>query len=125
LQQRGVEMPDVAAVGGGAFGKQGDMVAVAQCAFDLLVGASGVAAAGALDEQGAGLLRQETDQRPTTYFGLGNEAQREHRIQQINVEPGNVVGGKQNPFSATLRDDAPHRQADRQYRQEFCRPASG
>jgi hypothetical protein len=54
-----------------------------------------VAPAAARDEHGAGLRRQPAERRPGADLGLGDEAARLQRIDDEDIEPGDVVGHHQ------------------------------
>ena len=83
------------AVGGGAFGEEGDVPLGVEQRVDLRVDHPGVAAAAAQQEDRVGLRRQPADHRPLPDFGLGDEGERVRGVEREDVEPGDVVGDEQ------------------------------
>ena len=103
LQQGAVEVQQAAAVGGGAFREEGHHVAPAQDGADFLVDDPGMAAAAAAQENGVGARREPADDGPLPHFGLGDEGGRLGGVDQIDVQPGDMIGHQQAARGQTLQ----------------------
>ena len=79
------------AAGRFAFGKYRNGVAIGKSLVNSAVDTRCVTRVATLNEQGAGTRRQPADKRPVPDLGLGDESQVPNRMQNLNVEPGNVV----------------------------------
>jgi len=111
------------AVGGGAFGKQADAIALREQFGGLLNDGGGVMAAFALDEQGAALLRQKADHRPAAHIGLGNEARRANGIEQPNIQPRHMVRDHDHAARVEIGHGAVQLVFDAKNPEHFLRPA--
>lgn len=120
LQQRGVEAEQVRAVGGRTLGEDGDILAGAEQRIDLGIDDLGVAAAAAAQEDRVGLRREPADERPGADLGLGDESHGPRRVEDEDVDPGDVVGDDQ-----AARLDAAERcvEADVELLEQAPRPA--
>lgn len=97
LQQRGVKMQQAAAISRRAFGKERDHPALSQMPGNFFVDDPGVPATAATQEDGVASRRQPAKQRPASDLFLGDEDRRDRRIDDENVNPGNVIGDQQHP----------------------------
>jgi len=123
LEQGRVERPQVRAVGGRAFGKQADAIAVRQQFGGLLNDGGGVMAPFALNKQGAALLRQKADERPAAHIGLGNEARRANGIEQPNIQPRHMVRDQDHAARVQVGHVAVQLAFDAKNPEHFLRPA--
>ena len=89
----------------------------------LAVRLMGGLAAAALDEHGAGALAEPADQRPLPDIALGDKSGRQQRIDDEDVDEGNMVGGQQSAFDAG--QFAPAIDPDAEQRQQLARPGAG
>jgi hypothetical protein len=103
LQQRGVEMPEGAPVGGGAFRADRDQASGLEGRDHALVRAPRVAAIAALDEERPDPPDQVAHDRPVADLRFGDEQARHDGIHGENVEPGNVVRGEQAALRQRFR----------------------
>jgi len=95
LEQRGVEMSDRAAVGGGAFGEDGKAFAAAQGLHQMNIEACRIARLAAFEEQRLRPRTEPADERPAPHFRFGDEAHRHDGIQHEYVQPGDVIGDEE------------------------------
>jgi len=95
LDQGGVKMQQMRAIGRRAFGKYGHIFPLSQNFSDLLVDDPGMPAAAPAQEDRVVFRRQPADQRPVPHLFLGNEGRRQYRIDDIDVDPRNMVGNHQ------------------------------
>ncbi len=86
-----------------SFREQGNVDSGGEQGGDFATHLACVTAAPALQENGFVLLRQITDQWPAADFGLGDEGGRANRVDDENIEPGNMVGDDQPPLSGFRR----------------------
>ena len=98
LKKAGFERQDFAAFGTGAFGKQGDRVAVLQ-GFGNVVDFGGIAfgAFVACDINGLRLRGEITDHRPFGNIIFGDEAAGKGAVYRHDVEPGDMVADEELP----------------------------
>ena len=92
LQQRGVEVQDMAAIGRRALGKHRDVATGAKQRRDLCVDDLRVATAAAAQEDGFALRCQPADDRPGADFMLGDEGRGRKRVDDEDIDPRHVVG---------------------------------
>jgi len=90
-----MKMQQGLAVGRRALGKNRDMLAARQKRGDLPVDYPRMPPAAAAQEDRVVLCRQPADQRPAPDLFLGNEGRRQHGVDHVDVDPGNVVGDQQ------------------------------
>jgi len=95
LQQRGQEPLQSASVAGGAFGKHGYPGALLHQFVHGLVDAYRVCAPPAFQKQRAALVRQPAKHGPRAYLGFGNEIDAPGPINQVNIQPRDVVAHQQ------------------------------
>jgi len=122
LEQRSVKGAQVCAVGGGAFRKDAHPFPSGQGVDDRAVGAGGVVALAALDEDGPGARHQPADHWPPADIGLRHEAHRAYAMDDPDVEPGYVVRHDHRRLTPTGRA-AFHMQPDPQDGEHLARPA--
>jgi len=103
LQQRGVEMPERASVGGGAFRADRDQASGLEGRDHALVRAPCVAAIAALDEERPDPPDQIAHDWPVADLRLGDEEAWRHRIHGEDVEPGDVVRDEKAALRQRLR----------------------
>lgn len=92
-----MKMQKAAPVGRRPLGKNGDMLALSQDIGDLCVDHPSVAAAATLQENRVVLGREPADQRPVADFGLGYEGSWQSCVDDVDVDPRNMVGNEQGP----------------------------
>ena len=80
-------MSDSAAIGGGAFGKQGEAFAAAQGLCQPDIEARCIACLAALKEQGLCPRAQPAEERPAPHFRFGDETHRHDSVQYEYVQP--------------------------------------
>jgi len=88
-------MQQMGAIGGRSLGKDCDVFSLAEDFSDFLIDDPGVAAATATQEYRVVLRGEPADQRPMPHLFLGNEGRRQDRVDDVDVDPGNVVGDDQ------------------------------
>jgi len=86
-----VERLDLGSIRGRPFRKDTDALPAVECLHDRAVDACRIVALAAFNEDRPCPCRQPADDGPTPNVGLGYEAQRTHRLQYPDVQPGNVV----------------------------------
>jgi len=95
LDQRRMKMQQGLPVGRRALGKNRDMLAARKKRGDLPVDDPRMPPAATAQEDRVVLRRQPADQRPAPDLFLGNEGRRQHGVDHVDVDPGNVVGDQQ------------------------------
>lgn len=113
----------VRTVCGHALGKNRDAIAVDECLADILIDARGIAALFAFDKQCAGFLAKPSHQRPGAHFRFGDKTRRTLDIEQVNVQPGNMVGDQHGAARQDFRQIAPDCKPDIQDVEKLQRPA--
>jgi hypothetical protein len=112
LEERGMELEQRVALGGGAFGEDAYAIARGERGMHVLVGARRLAAQSPADEERARALGDPAGERPIAHLALGHEARGPHRLEGEDVEPGNMVGGDHRAARARGRRLAFHLDRD-------------
>ena len=110
LQQVGMEGQQKLPRSGGAFGENGQDVALTQAVCHAVNHPHRISAAFSLDEQCARRADEFAQKRPVPDARLGHKMGRTHSIDDQDVQPRNVVGHHQQ--RAILGDRAHHVQLD-------------
>ena len=90
-----MEMQQMRAVGRRSLGKYRHMLALAENPGDFLINDLGVTTTAPAQKDRIVPGRQPADQGPVTDFFLGDEGGRQHRVDDIDVDPGDMVGNQQ------------------------------
>lgn len=95
LQQGGMKSEQMGSVSGRAFGENGDVPARIEQRVNLGIDHLCMAATAAAQEDRVVPCRQPADEGPVADFGFGDKRRRTQRVDDEDVEPGNVVGDDQ------------------------------
>jgi len=119
-----MKRPQPCAVAGGPFGKHRHAIALPEGIDHFPTGARRVMAPRSFDEQGSYLHRQPADHRPGAHLGLGNKTHRADRIEQVNIQPGNMVGDEHHARRRRIRHFALDAEPDVEDGEHAYRPAT-
>jgi hypothetical protein len=95
LQQGGMEMQQTPPIRRRTLGKDGDMAPLVEQGCDFLIDDFCVTAATAAQKNRIVLRRQPANQRPVPDLSLGYEGRRQGGIDDVDIDPRNVVGDDQ------------------------------